>query len=111
VRLVPEILAIPRRGFGVLVDRHRDGLDVEVAPPFPRRQAAHRVQRDQIQAGSAHRRTTAWVELPSATSEGLSGVGTWLLGFELIALNAKGVDFVEYPLQRVSAEAVEMPAR
>jgi hypothetical protein len=36
VRLVQEILAIPRGGFRVLVDSDDDCLDVVIAPSFPR---------------------------------------------------------------------------
>ncbi|MFK4657052.1 hypothetical protein ABIF97_006986 [Bradyrhizobium japonicum] len=44
VRLVQKILAIPRRGFSVLVDRDHDGLDVSTAPPFPCGLAASFIQ-------------------------------------------------------------------
>ena len=42
---VLEILPVARGGFGVLVDRHDDCLDMKVAPPFPDRDVAGLCQR------------------------------------------------------------------
>ena len=47
VGLVEEILAIPSGGLSVLVDGHDDGLDMGIAPPFPRRPSADVLERGQ----------------------------------------------------------------
>ena len=99
VRLVEEVFAVAQRLLGILVDGDRDGLDVLVTVPFPRRelpdfrQRLNERRRGSVRPGSAS---------PTPPSQHLALPGKFSLS---VPFGAKAVDFVEHPLQQQSGRS------